>query len=274
MQGVVSSAAAFHRSLHQRPSMQRKSGTTASTSPWCGHAGSHKSNRSACPAFGRKCNSCGKKGHFAAVCLSTPATTRGARAVGNESLASPSPLMGVVAELSSNTSPSQSTDSWSVSRPVCSTNLIFKIDTGADVSCVMHSTNRISYNALYSHHPVPNSLVHSVHIYPSRVSSLQTPCKKSELFSMEMAVIDGPGSTNLLSRRDCLRLHLIQRLDAAESCASKPAQPIGCMVGPLPLHDKVTEELARMEEMGIIVRETSTSDWCRYINLMVAYGSA
>ncbi|XP_065182350.1 uncharacterized protein LOC135813060 [Sycon ciliatum] len=50
------------------PAMQRKSGTTSSTSLWCGHAGSHKSNRSACPAFCRKCNSCGKKGHFAAVC--------------------------------------------------------------------------------------------------------------------------------------------------------------------------------------------------------------
>ena len=48
------------------PFMQRKSGTTYSTSPWCGHAGSHKSSRSACPASGRKCNSCGKKGHFAA----------------------------------------------------------------------------------------------------------------------------------------------------------------------------------------------------------------
>ena len=30
----------------------------------------------------------------------------------------------------------------------------------------------------------------------------------------------------------------------------------------LPLHAKVTEELARMEEMGIIVRETGPSDWC------------
>ena len=107
---------------------------------------------------------------------------------------------------------------------------------------------------------------------------------KSELFSMEIVVIDGPGSTNLLSRRDCPRLRLIQHLDAAESCTSKPAQPIGCMVGPpadiklvddatpyqcgvarrvpLPLQDKVTEELARMEEMGIIVRETDPSDWC------------
>ena len=158
------------------PSMQRNSRTTAS--PWCGHAGSHKSNRSACPAFGRKCNSCGKKGHFAAVCFSTPATTRGARAVGNESLASPSPFMGVVAELSSNTSSSQSTDSWSVSRPVCLTHLIFKIDTGADVSCISHSTKIISYKALYSHHPVPNSLVHLVYLYPSRVSSLQTPCTR------------------------------------------------------------------------------------------------
>ncbi|XP_065196547.1 uncharacterized protein K02A2.6-like [Sycon ciliatum] len=266
------------------PSTQRKSGTAASTCPWCGHAGSHKSNRSACPAFGRKCNSCGKQGHFAAVCLSTPATTRGARAVEDELLASPSPFMGGVAELSSNASPSQSTDAWSVSLPVCSTNLIFKIDTGADVSCITHSTYQ--------------NLVQRPVLTPSTTKLLgpsgaplsikgqftADTMHKSELFSMEIVVIDGPGSTNLLSRRDCLRLRLIQRLDAAESCTSKPAQPIGCMVGPpadiklvddatpchcgvarrvpLPLQDKVTEELARMEEMGIIVRETGPSDWC------------
>ena len=104
---------------------------------------------------------------------------------------------------------------------------------------------------------------------------------------------------DLPSRRDCLRLCLIQRLDAAVSCASKPAQPIGCMVGPpaniklvddatpyhcgvarrvpLPLHDKVTEKLARMEEMGIIVRKTGPLTgallWCQFVNLMVAYRS-
>ncbi|XP_065182106.1 uncharacterized protein K02A2.6-like [Sycon ciliatum] len=43
------------------------------------------------------------------------------------------------------------------------------------------------------------------------------------------------------------------------------ATPYHCGVArrvPLPLQDKVTEELARMEEMGIIVRETGPSDWC------------
>ena len=61
-----------------------KQPTTPSSSGscrWCGHA---KHDRSKCPARDAICNRCSKKGHYGAVCKSSPASSGSARQAINE----------------------------------------------------------------------------------------------------------------------------------------------------------------------------------------------
>ena len=113
---------------------------------WCGGERSHEHNREECPARGRTCNKCGRRGHFATVCRSSSSTStrsRGRRSAGSVESAqlSESPFMGSVHEVqtASDSSPTAE-DAWSVQLFICDTLLDFKIDTGADVSCITYTT--------------------------------------------------------------------------------------------------------------------------------------
>ena len=250
--------------------------------PWCGRATSHWNNRSECPAYGGTCSQCSKSGHFAKVCRSAPAAatsgSREARCVDTNGGAqsSPStetPFLGNVHKAQRPSSP------WTVELNICDTPLTFKIDTGADVSCITYATYR-NLRTLPSLTAATGQLLGpSGETLQVRGQFTANGTYRSRVISFPVTVLDGTGTTNLLSRHDSTQLGLIQRLQSVQDTA-----PLGCMIGPpvditltddaapyhcgvarrvaLPLQEKVKDELDRMERLGVIVRETNPTDWC------------
>jgi hypothetical protein len=75
MTGAMPHSTDVHVVSHQRKKNSGASGNTLSTP--CTNCGrKHEARRSACPAFGKECRSCGKLNHFAQCCKSKPQQTR------------------------------------------------------------------------------------------------------------------------------------------------------------------------------------------------------
>ncbi|ELU13500.1 hypothetical protein CAPTEDRAFT_215843 [Capitella teleta] len=105
----------------------------------CGYV--HRSTRpDVCPTLGAKCKNCGKMGHFAHVCRSSKVSNIDfANNVGDtDAVGIHNPFLGSVF--------TGDNDSWKVTLPLEGRNIIFKIDSGANVSIL----NVQSYKSLPS----------------------------------------------------------------------------------------------------------------------------
>ena len=88
---------------------------------WCGRTNKH--DRRQCPAHDVVCRKCGKHGHFEKVCRST---TQAVCAVDT-------PIDTLFLDSLNNSS---SVDSWSAEVKVNNKPIKFRIDTGADATCL------------------------------------------------------------------------------------------------------------------------------------------
>ena len=269
----------------RRPSQHSSSSLKQGKCPWCGSSKSnHRQRRSECPARDKVCNACGKTGHFASVCMSTPKGSKqklqgrhSAHSVDtldvsddHDSLAGSATFLGSLH--------SASTSDWSVTLRFCGVEVPFKIDTGADVSIITAST----YLNLLEQPPLAPA---SPMIGPDGAAIAcsgrftTTATYKADDFAITLNVIESSTPANLLSRADSVRLGLVQRVNTASQqspigCMSGPpvhislapdATPYNCAVArrvPLPLYRKVEVELQRMEKEHIIVPVTQPTDWC------------
>ena len=93
----------------------------------CGKSPAH--SRSQCPAKDSTCHKCKKKGHYQTVC-------RSGKADGVNALEESEPFLGVVSFQEVN---NIAEDSWRVPIIVNGTKVVFKIDTGADVTVLPES---------------------------------------------------------------------------------------------------------------------------------------
>lgn len=106
-----------------RPQMQHKN---------CGWCGKSSHNRQACPAKDAICRNCGKRGHFAGVCRSTPAVT--AEIQGDNAGAGDVEDVAFLSTVTDNEE-----QPWVAHINLCGRNTVFKIDTGADVTVIPES---------------------------------------------------------------------------------------------------------------------------------------
>ena len=168
------------------------------------------------------------------------------------------------------------TNAWFTTLKVGGRNVKFEIDTEADIS--------IMTEAYY------NSLHHKPKLGPNK-SILKTPSGilknkgkftaitkyRQSVYSFPVIVIPGRETTNnLLARSVAHTMGLIEKLDDV-------SEDIGTMKGdhvkitlrddarriPFPLVPKVKEELDRLEKLGVIMKITTSSDWCAPIVLVV-----
>lgn len=93
---------------------------------WC--VGAHSHTKVRCPVMGKICNSCGKKGHYAVVCLSS--ARKGA--LPNRSSQRRQCMEVHLVEVRSATTK----EPWRVTAKLNGTLLVFKIDIGAEVTAV------------------------------------------------------------------------------------------------------------------------------------------
>ena len=256
---------------------------------------SHDKGR--CPAYGKRCNKCGMRNHFARACLTPqPQEERGSRNpqrgrgqgnrgrgirevieededVGEENNAV---FLGEVIE--------NPGEAWMTYLEMCGAVIPFKVDSGADVSLISRATfdkmvSKPSLRAPEKKLMTPAGRLEVLGVFQAEAHS------KSQNTNVLMDVYvlpDTPrGCGNLLSRSAAQTLRLIQFVGAVEDESlygfgtwktdsvsfkmKEDAVPYAVSAArrvPIPLMDAVKKSLMEMEEKGVISKVTEPTDWC------------
>lgn len=240
----------------------------------CGKAWHSKDEN--CPARKSTCNTCNKVGHWSRVCRSRQAVSEV-----TEQTEQQQQLYFLGAVSKAGGSPEQ----WAVELLLGSTPVDFKIDTGADVNVICEET----YHSLIPKRPLepaeipldsPGGELQCIGQFQSTVTY------KGKTHPLTAYVIRGRTVNNLLSRPLSVEMNLVRRVNETVCDRGHPqaygehgtlktepvrillkdnAQPYAVYTArrvPLPMLQKVKEELQRMEGNGIIERVTQPTDWC------------
>ncbi|XP_063077523.1 uncharacterized protein K02A2.6-like [Engraulis encrasicolus] len=238
----------------------------------CGKGPPHSLNN--CAARDAECRKCRKRGHFAAVCKS------GRVGAVLEAEEEGTLFLGAV---STGRKPA-----WTKTLKVNGQALTFKLDTGADATVIP--------SAAYSerlHGPLTKA---SIPLCGPSNEPLQVRGQFNAVMTYKDRTTVQPVyvvqklATPLLGLpaiSDLKLIHVVDSVVESENDMKKQYSEVftglGCLTGeykiklkdnvkpfalslprrvPLPLHDKVKEELQRMEKMGVIVPIEEPTDWC------------
>ena len=178
----------------------------------CGRCGLHHSKPEHCLAKDKRCLKCQKVGHFAAVCWSksvSEVNSSGGGSASNDSSAGRWFLGALSSDLDQD-------DKWKVQLKVSGKPLVFKIDTGADISAISKSTF--------------DSLPNQPKLHPAKIAlfspggKLQcagqfttavTHCNKK--YQLNVFVISGEHASNLLGREAACEMGLVARLEEVDA---------------------------------------------------------
>ena len=262
-----------------RPSQRR---WTARSGPetGCGRCGLNHDHRARCPAKGKQCMKCRKFNHFSTVCRSARLNAID-HDLGQEEYVTEkveSFNLGSVVQ-------AESEPPWKVKLQFFELphKAKFKIDTGADVSVIsLQQFNLLSPKPRLKKSTAilrgPGGIISNEGEFEAHASH------KDQSHRFRCFVVKGD-TDNLLSRDAAKHLQLIQRINAnaAEdplysALDSSPAKcppvhitltedhkPYAISVArrvPIPLMDKVKQELQRLESADIIEAVEEPTDWC------------
>lgn len=227
-----------------------------------------------CPAKGKTCNYCHKRGHFIVCCKKRASKEARAREVVDDDVCDDVKVEDIYIGAVDCNIPEKT---WTVPLEVAGKRIDFKIDTGADVSIISKDV----YNS-FSQQPFLKEN-HSRLVSPGgRLKTLgefeATTNVKGTYYKFRIIVVDQP-TNSLLSRSAASTMGFVARLDENElygktglmkttpvKIVLKPdAQPYCLNTArrvPFPIQKKVKEELDRMENDGIITRITKPTEWC------------
>lgn len=259
------------------------SGSQSDKCTYCGH---EKHDRQACPARNVICRKCNKRGHYASVCLSTKKTVHYMYTEEAHTQENTNEFLGAV---HSNLVESQSC--WQRAIDLNGSKVIFKIDTGADVTCI---SQRL-YESRYKHIALKQQ--HSHLNGPDDTPLPVSGCFEATLTYKHISVTEKiyvlQGRNALLSRKASVALNIVKLVGSIslpqtgstdyKKRFSNLFRGIGKLEGaynikiedgavpysvgaprrvPLPLMSKVKEELDRLESMKVIRRVETPTDWC------------
>ena len=225
-----------------------------------------------CPAYGKRCKFCEGRHHFERVCNKKKKENSARQNEVQVSYqSSDSDDVAYLMSVDSDKEP------WRQDLIVDGCSLTFKIDTGADVSCMSYEC----YKQLKTPPPLMNTT--TILKSPGGVidclgkARLQVSVKGNK-HEILVYVIRGHLKENLLSRSDCVAMNLVQRVDDLYGSIEKPInrppvhielkaehEPYSVKTArriPIPLYEKVGEELKQMEKQGIIEKIDMPTDWC------------
>ena len=249
----------------------------------CDRCGYETHKRGKCPATGQTCRKCKKRGHFASMCQGvTGGNHRGNRHT-DEVAAQPPGVDYFLGAVDS----AEDSDAWMVPLEVCGTSINFKIDTGADISVMSHTTFQT----------LPRCPV----LQPAKVM-LSTPggkpqirgeftavtTYKDKVYEFRVVVIESTRKISLLARDIAAAMGLVKRIEElVEEMTNVNDSEIGLMKTspveiklkdgaqphcvttarriPFPREDGVKAELQRMLDNGVIRQVTEPTDWCAAI---------
>ena len=247
----------------------------------CRYCGYDVHKRVDCPARDEQCNNCRMKGHFAKVCMKK-STVHEVTADEEESK---SYFLGSVESDVSEPDAIEPEPAWYTDLYTNRSHVRFKIDCGADVTVISEKTYRSMRDRpkLKQAHVKLDTLGGPLTCKGQFIARVQ---RNQHTVFVRMYVVNGDFD-NLISRGDAVKLQLIARLDNVKSNkiydldvfgelgelkrrsvrikVKQDAEPYCCTTArrvPFPLLEKVSEELERMERLGVIVKETAPTDWC------------
>ena len=231
-----------------------------------------------CPAQGVVCHRCNRKGHFKAQCLSKTVAT--VETPDDDPAFLDASFLGMVHTRASTV--------WMSSVRLGGKEVQFKLDTGAEVTAISDST----YHTLQgvklkpATKPLYGPASQSLKVlgqFTGELTHKQNSCQD------QIYVVKGLRN-NLLGLGAIEKLQLVKRMETMFTqpldvktkfpkvfsglgtlgeeytiCLKEDARPHALHTPrniPLPLRDKVHEELDRMEEMGVISKVNDPIPWC------------
>ena len=249
----------------------------------CGRCGRPKhEQKDQCRAINAKCESCGRIGHFWRQCR-----TKDAAKVGKADLVKTDSEKVSEAFLGSVSQSKRAEDPWRVDIEMRGRSVNFKLDTGADVTCITPklweqdgAELQPSDKKLYG----PGRTNLKVRgMFSCDLKHKEKICKQEKIYVVEG--LEEP----LLSRPVVFGLNLIQKVDTVTDNDYKKQHPklwegLGYIEKhtytirqkpdatpyavsaprrvPVPYQKKVEEELERLQGLGVIRPVTTPTEWC------------
>ena len=230
-----------------------------------------------CPAKTAICHKCNRKGHYAASqCFSKTVSTATQDGEACQDVA----YLGPVKAENENT--------WTSTLQIAGKKIQFKLDTGAEVTAVSEATyrNLRRVNLQKANRPLRGPAGQPLKVLGQFTKKITH--NKSKTSSSEVIYVVQGLKSNLLGFPAIQNLHLIQRVDSVttddiKQRFAKAFEGLGTLGEeytikikddatpyslytprkvPLPLREKVKEELERMEAMGVISKVDLPTPWC------------
>ncbi|MCG8045737.1 MAG: reverse transcriptase domain-containing protein, partial [Candidatus Thiodiazotropha endolucinida] len=253
--------------------------------PQCSRCNRRHGDKAKCPAMGQKCRRCDKMNHFQVCCKSKRPAVREVIYDDNYDTDDSDPgVYDASARLSEYFIGSIDCISdekpWIATLNICSTDIDFKIDTGADTTVISEKT----FTTL-KRRP---ALKRATSVLTSPGGQLE--CKgyfiaetfrNGKLYKFRIFVVAGQNQNNLLGRNAASSLNLVRRIEEINdgvfgSIGLLNCEPVAIELKPdakpysittprrvpFPLMPKVEKELNRMLADDIIERVTEPTDWC------------
>ncbi len=242
----------------------------------CQRCGKAPHSKLSCPASQAVCHSCKKKGHFSSVCLSKGISS----VVTTEHTGTD--------EYYLNTVTSNNAGTWNCAVLVNDrVEVLFKIDTGAEVTVVTETVSdrmggslKPTQKILYGPDRKPLSVVGELSI-PLEYHGKRSIQSVFVVKGLQENLLGLPAIQNLGILTISHSLHTVTQsivdqypslftglgtFDEGYSIKLRPnSNPFSLFVPrnvPLPLRKKVRDELCRMEELGVITKVTTPTNWC------------
>ena len=258
----------------------------------CRRCGQPSHPHQVCPAIYATCFRCNRKGHYSSQCLSktigeltTPSCNQDSNTFDDEPYSDTVYLNADTIYL--DTVGDGNTNQWNVTVLVGKNPVLFKVDTGAEVTELSEDTFRTFSN------PAPQ-LKKSLHTLRGAnrspldvVGESQMTLSYNTKFSTQRVFVVHELQHNLLGLPAIKDLEIITGINAVEVNVpdqypalfnglgtfkgeyvinlKSNAQPFSLFTPrnvPIPLREKVKQELLRMEHLGVISRVTEPTPWC------------
>ena len=258
----------------------------------CGKSPAH--SRQKCPANNETCHKCGKKGHYQSMCKTGKIAHVEVDSDDKDTHVEVETdvFLGTLT-IHSLTETNNKTNPWEVTLYLNTKPVLFKIDTGADVSVIPETVFKQLQGVTLN--PADRRLIgpgqNQLEVLGQFTAKLkhQNSVAEEQIYVVRQLQKSLLGQPGILALDLIAKIHTLQEVDKFVNRYPKLFQGLGTIQGeyrislqegakpfalsaprrvPLSLMPKVKLELQRMEELGVIKKVEQPTDWCAGIVVM------